>query len=269
MSDQHGIAPAGEPTTFEDCLQRVNPSAAALENLASRPDETPVMMLNLVRFRPRGDATIYSMYGREAAPEVANVGSFVGYFGMTLNDLDPGFGFDSSWDGLVLPVYHRRAAYLQLQQSSPYQLAIPYRCAGTQRRALYVLSDGETFSADARCIGVMDETREGLPNSVNMVTVLDLMRFREAGGREAYRQYLQSAQALLQSVGGQVVLSAEAEVPVLSEAYWDHTVMIQFPSLGALCELYSSDAWKTLSAQRSEALEARLSIAAQPVSLPG
>ena len=269
MSDQPGIAPAGEPTTFEACLQRVNPTSAALENLASLADETPVMMLNLLRFRPRGDATIYSMYGREAAPEVVKVGSFVGYFGMTLNDLDPGFGFDSSWDGLVLPVYHRRASYLQLQQSSPYQLAIPYRSTGTQRRMLYVLSDGETFSTDARCIGAMDESREGLPHSVNSVTVLDLMRFKAANGREAYRQYLQSAHALLQSVGGQVVLSAEAEVPVLSEALWDHTVMIQFPSRGALVELYSSDAWKTLSAQRSEALEASLTIAAKPAPLPG
>jgi uncharacterized protein (DUF1330 family) len=268
VSEQPGIAPAGEPTTFEDCLQRVNPTAAALENLASQADETPMMMLNLLRFRPRGDATIYSMYGREAAPEVEKVGSFVGYFGMTLSDLDPGFGFDTSWDGLVLPVYHRRAAYLQLQRSSPYQLAIPYRSAGTLRRALYVLSDGQAFSKDASCISAMDESREGLSNSANTITVLDLMRFREASGRDAYRQYLQSAQALLQSVGAQVVLSAEAEVPVLSEAYWDHAVMIQFPSLGALCELYSSDAWKTLSAQRSEALAARLSIAARPIPLP-
>ena len=58
MSERPGIAPHGEPTDFEGCLARVNPSKASLRQLADQPDDSPVIMLNLLRFRPRGDGTI-------------------------------------------------------------------------------------------------------------------------------------------------------------------------------------------------------------------
>jgi predicted DNA-binding transcriptional regulator AlpA len=142
VSEQAGIAPTGEPTDFEVCLARVNPSKASLQQPAKQADDTPVIMLNLLRFRPRGDATIYSMYDRETAPEVEKVGSFIGHYGAVITDLDPALGFDARYDAVVMPVSHRRSSYLALQRSSIYQLIIPYRSAGTSRRTLYVLSDG-------------------------------------------------------------------------------------------------------------------------------
>ena len=64
------------------------------------------------------DRAIYRLYGREAAPEVEKVGSFVGYFGAVISDLDPSLGFDASWNAVVMPVYHRRRACLDLQRST-------------------------------------------------------------------------------------------------------------------------------------------------------
>ena len=96
MSEQPGIAPAGEPEDFDGCLARVNPGRASLQNLSLKADDSPVVMFNLLRFRPRGDAAIYTLYGRQAAPEIKKVGSFIAYYGTVITDFNQDLGFDTS-----------------------------------------------------------------------------------------------------------------------------------------------------------------------------
>jgi uncharacterized protein (DUF1330 family) len=268
MSEQPGIAPAGEPTDFEGCLARVNPSKASLAQLAAQADDTPVIMLNLLRFRPRGDATIYSLYGKEAAPEVAKVGSFVGYYGAVITDLDPALGFDDSYDAVVMPVYHRRDSYLSLQRSSIYQLVIPYRSAGTSRRTLYVLRDGEWVFPSSHNIAEMDASRQPLPTSAGDVYVIDVVSFKGDQGRERFCTWADSVYPLLQAVGATPLLSVQPEVPVLSEQYWDHCILTHFPSLEAAIGLYSSADWKDARALRDEALDTSITVATHGLALP-
>jgi uncharacterized protein (DUF1330 family) len=268
VSDHPGIAPSGEPTDFEGCLARVNPSKASLQQLAEQTDDTPVIMLNLLRFRPRGDGTIYSLYGKEAAPEVKKVGSFIGYYGAVITDLDPALGFEASYDAVVMPVYHRRGSYLDLQRSSIYQLAIPYRSAGTSRRTLYVLKDGESVFKDTHSIAEMDASRQPLPTNAGDVYVIDLVRFADSQGRERFRAWADSVQVLAKNAGATTLLSLQAEVPVLSEEYWDHCILTHFASLEAMTTLYSSEAWQRLQADRREALEHSVTVATSGIPLP-
>jgi uncharacterized protein (DUF1330 family) len=268
VSDHPGIAPSGEPTDFEGCLARVNPSRASLQQLAEQTDDTPVIMLNLLRFRPRGDSTIYSLYGKEAAPEVKKVGSFIGYYGAVVTDLDPALGFDASWDAVVMPVYHRRASYLALQRSSIYQLAIPYRSAGTSRRTLYVLSDGDTIFKDTHSIAEMDAGRKPLPVNAGDVYVIDVVRFAGEQGREQFRHWANTVQPLLQDAGAPPLLSLQPEVPVLSEEHWDHCILTHFPSLDAVTTLYSSTAWQLSLGARRDALENSVTVATTGIPLP-
>jgi len=268
MSEPPGIAPAGEPTTFEGCLARVNPTQASLQQLAEQPDKTPVIMLNLLRFRPRGDATIYSMYGREAAPEVERVGSFIGYYGAVISDLDPILGFDASYDAVVMPVYHRRESYLALQRSSVYQLVIPYRSAGTSRRTLYVLGDGEKIFENSHTIDEMDSSREPLPVTAGDIYVIELVRFNPDQGRCQFHAWAESVQPLLRGAGATPLLSLQPQLPVLSEEYWDHCLLIHFPSLEAMKDLYYSNDWQKALANRQDALENSLSLATTGLPLP-
>jgi uncharacterized protein (DUF1330 family) len=269
MSERPGIAPAGEPTDFEGCLARVNPTEASLQQLSDQADDTPVIMLNLLRFRPRGDSTIYSLYGKEAAPEVKKVGSFIGYYGAVVTDLDPALGFDASWDAVVMPVYHRRASYLALQRSSIYQLAIPYRSAGTSRRTLYVLSDGDKVYKGTTTIAEMDANRKPLPTRAGDVYVIDVLRFAGAQGREQFSAWADSVQPLLQEVGAKPLLSLSPEVPVLSEEHWDHCILTHFPSLDAVTTLYGSADWQQSLAARRAALENSVTVATHGIPLPG
>jgi uncharacterized protein (DUF1330 family) len=268
MSERPGIAPSGEPTDFEGCLARVNPSKASLAQLAKQPDNTPVIMLNLLRFRPRGDASIYSLYGKEAAPEVEKVGSFVGYYGAVLTDLDPALGFDASYDAVVMPVYHRRSSYLALQRSSIYQLVIPYRSAGTSRRTLYVLSDGEAIFRDTHNIAEMDASRKSLPTNAGDIYVIDMVRYADERGREHFRTWAHTVGPLLRDAGATPLLSLQPEVPVLSEAYWDHCILTHFPSLDAVRAVYTSGEWKAAQDIRGEALENSITVATTGMALP-
>ena len=268
MSECPGIAPSGEPTDFEGCLARVNPSKASLQQLAGQPDDTPVIMLNLLRFRPRGDASIYSMYGKEAAPEVEKVGSFIGYYGVVVTELDPALGFDATYDAVVMPVYHRRGSYLALQRSSIYQLVIPYRSAGTSRRTLYVLSDGEKMFQDTHTVAEMDASRQPLPTKAGDVYVIDTVRFAGEQGRQRFLTWVDRVDPLLQEAGAKTLLSLQPEVPVLSEEYWDHCILTHFPSLEAVTALYESRNWQAAQASRGEALENSITVATTGMPLP-
>lgn len=232
MPDQAGISPSGEPTSFEGCLQRVNPSKAALQNLAAQVDDSPIIMLNLLRFRPRGDSSIYKLYGREAAPEVKKLGSFVGFFGAVLTDLDPQLGFDGSWDGVVLPVYLRRRSFLDLQKSERYQLAIPYRSAGTSRRTLYVLSDDTPLLPATNSIDSIFKSGSGLTTNDDDIYSIELLKLKGDQVQIKARTNLNNA------TQAEVVLSLRAEVPVLSEHYWDHCLVTKFLSRQALESFY-------------------------------
>ena len=268
MSERPGVAPSGEPTDFEGCLARVNPSKASLQQLSKQPDDTPVIMLNLLRFRPRGDATIYSMYGKEAAPEVMKVGSFIGYYGSVITDLDPALGFDASYDAVVMPVYHRRDSYLTLQQSSIYQLVIPYRSAGTSRRTLYVLSDGEKYFKDTHSIAEMDANRTPLPTETGNVYVIDTVRLKGEQGQGRFRAWADTVSPLLRDAGASALLSLRAEIPVLSEEHWDHCLLTHFPSLEEVIALYSSPGWQQAQAARRKALENSITVATTGLALP-
>ena len=272
MSDQPGIAPSGEPVDFEGCLARVNPSKSSLRQLAQQPDQTPIIMLNLLRFRPRGDSAIYALYAREAAPEVEKVESFIGYYGAVITDLDPALGFDRSYDAVVMPVYHRRDSYLTLQRSSIYQLVIPYRSAGTSRRTLYVLRDADTNENvvdGAQNIAVMDTNRQPLPVAAGDLTIIDAVRYAGRQGRHDFQRWSDDTGPLLAAVGATRLLCLQAEVPVLSEEYWDHCTVIHFPSREAVITLYQSAAWQQLKATRDQALENSITVATAGLPIPG
>ena len=272
LSRHPGLSPGGEPENFEQYLLRVNPSQASLDSLAEQSDNAPIIMLNLLRFNPRGDASIYDEYAKRAAPEVEKVGSFVGYYGQALTGFNPAFGFDESWDGVGLVVYHRRQSFIQLQNSRNYQLAIPFRTAGASRRTLYVLRDDEQLPVAATTISELDASHQALHAGEGAgnddIYVLDLMSFTEHGRKKAFESYVQAISPLLQQSGAVLELSVSPEAPVLSEAIWDYCMLTRFPSLESIVALYGNSAWKAAQTACAETIVSRLSVASQSVPIP-
>ena len=268
MSRHPGISPGGEADKFEDYLLRVNPRSEVLGLLAEQADETPVIMLNLLRFNPRGDSSIYNQYAKKAAPEVEKTGSFVGYYGRAITHLDPSFGFDDSWDGVGLVVYHRRQSFIDLQSSQNYQLAIPFRTAGASRRTLYVLGDDDALPGAAMSIAELDANRRNLDTGDGAVYVLELLKFGKNGGEKDFDSYVQATLPLLRQHAAVLELSTRSEFPVLSEETWDYCNLTRFPTLESVTSLYENTAWKELQTARRKFVARNLCVVSQAIPIP-
>jgi uncharacterized protein (DUF1330 family) len=104
-----------ESTGPDSSAERLNTDALKL--FAGRASEGPVVMLNLLRFRPDGGRERYEEYGEAVAPLLEGVGGDVVFAGAPAAAM---IG-DDSWDLVVLARYPTRQAFLDMISSPGYQ----------------------------------------------------------------------------------------------------------------------------------------------------
>ena len=114
----------------------------------SLPDNGPVVMLNLVRFREKsldGDGTgwdAYLRYSRMTMPLIKGVGGTVLWAGdaegFSVGDIP-----ERKWDYVVLVRYPSRAAFLDMMTSPDYAAANVERENGCADHA--IIAVGETY----------------------------------------------------------------------------------------------------------------------------
>jgi uncharacterized protein (DUF1330 family) len=80
-------------------------------------DGTPVVMLNLLAFRPEGGRERYEEYGAAVAPLLEKAGGRIVWFGASAKAL---LG-EGSWDLVVLVEYPTRQAFLDMVGSEEYR----------------------------------------------------------------------------------------------------------------------------------------------------
>ena len=93
----------------------------ALEAFFTASDESPVVMLHLIRFAPDGGRERYARYLELAAPSLARFGAQVLFKGDGHQVLTAGDA--QSWDAVVLVRYPRRAAFKAMVADAEYQKA--------------------------------------------------------------------------------------------------------------------------------------------------
>jgi uncharacterized protein (DUF1330 family) len=86
-------------------------------------DDSPVVMLNLLSFKPDGGRARYEEYGVAVAPLLKGVGGQILFAGESSTAL---LG-DDSWDMVALVEYPSRQAFLDMIGSSEYQAIGPLR----------------------------------------------------------------------------------------------------------------------------------------------
>ena len=252
------LIPKGPAKTFEQHLLKTQVSDAVLEELETMDDPGPIILLNFVRWRPDRDPTSYMKYGLVASAEQAKEGAWQLFAGPAIHDLDEAYGFDNSWDEIAVPVYRRRAAYGVANASAAYQAKIPDRVAGTYQRHLYALVDGEQLLPASQTIQQIHDNVTKLDVVKGEVIIGEFLRFKNDKAREKYREYGEAIAPLIKSVGGEIVLSVDCEMPVVSEELWDHFVLIKYPSLEAFQNLFKTDEWIEASRIRRAALDASM-----------
>lgn len=96
------------------------------------------------------------------------------------------------------------------------------------------------------------------------VVILNLLKFNEPGGREAFAAYSALSGPLLAREGGELFYMAEAGPTVAGED-WDTVAMIRFPSIEAFMRLAGDPEYlEKAPALRKAALERTLWMVTQP-----
>jgi uncharacterized protein (DUF1330 family) len=116
-----------------DEIDVLNPTA--FEDLRRRSAEGPVLMLNLLDFKPGGGAERYGEYGEAVQPLLDRAGARV---------LNAGGGSGaligpSKWDLVVLVEYPTRQAFLDMVTSEEYLAIAHLRTEGLERSELHPL----------------------------------------------------------------------------------------------------------------------------------
>lgn len=263
-----GIVMKEDPKSFIEIVSKINATPAFLEALLKQPDNGPTINLNLLRYRPRANSARYDLYGAVAGAEIVGVGGDIIYHGEGITDMPAIFQMSDEWDGVAYAMYPRRAAYAQLQQDLDYQMAIPDRVAGTYERMLYLLSDGEAIYKATGSIANFHNTNTRVTFEEGNVVVSEFLRFKNPDGRETYQKFADAFAPMLLEIGGEVVLSCRAEMPIVSEEYWDHFVSFRFPSMKAMKDLYQSGKFNEINALRLASLDKTLAVVSEPQKMP-
>ena len=127
----------------------VDPERAQFEAFKGLPRDTPIHMLNLVRFRaqaayPDGrggtGAEAYAAYGRESSPVLSRVGGRIHWTGGIETVLiGPE---DERWDAVFIAEYPTAGAFLAMVTDPEYQRAVIHRRAAVETSRLIRVKPG-------------------------------------------------------------------------------------------------------------------------------
>jgi uncharacterized protein (DUF1330 family) len=96
-------------------------------------EEAPVVMLNLLRFKPDGGRERYAEYGAAVAPILGRLGGRIVFAG------DPGLVLlgEGSWDMVALVEYPSRGTFLEMIGSDEYQAIAHLRTEALDKGELH------------------------------------------------------------------------------------------------------------------------------------
>jgi uncharacterized protein (DUF1330 family) len=101
--------------------------------LAANSNDSPFVMLNLLKFKKEGGREAYLRYAKESGPYVQGVGAKTLYLGKA-NELLYG---NEEWDMVLLVHYPSRKAFLQMANDPGYLKVHELREQALERAVLY------------------------------------------------------------------------------------------------------------------------------------
>ena len=115
----------------------ITPNLDQFQALAGAPDQGPVVMLNLLKFKP-GSEESYLRYGDAARAMIEERGGRLVWSGRAEQVLigDPA----ADWDAVLLVEYPSRAAFIEMVSSPEYLEAHREREAGLERTIVVACS---------------------------------------------------------------------------------------------------------------------------------
>jgi len=127
-------------------MTAITPNRDQFAALAAAEDTGPVVMLNLLKFRPREGAQRYAAYGDAVRPMVEATGGRLIYAGRCDQTLI-GDAADG-WDAIAVVEYPSRKAFIEMVTRPDYQKAHEHREAGLERTMLLATTPMDLAARD-------------------------------------------------------------------------------------------------------------------------
>ncbi len=106
-----------------------------MQAFARLPDDTPVVMVNLLKFKPNGGAAEYAKYAAGVEPILKKLGAKILFAGKCQFCL---IGH-ADWDMVALVQYPRKKTLVQMAMSPEYRAIHHHREAGLQGQVNYAV----------------------------------------------------------------------------------------------------------------------------------
>jgi len=116
-------------------MSDIRPNKEQFLELMNAPDEGPVVMLNLLKFKPRGGSQEYGKYGDSVTKMVEARGGKILWMGKVDQTLI-GDVAEEDWDAVALVQYPSRKAFIDMATSTEYDKAHEHREGGLERTVL-------------------------------------------------------------------------------------------------------------------------------------
>ncbi|MFW5874934.1 MAG: DUF1330 domain-containing protein [Desulfosalsimonas sp.] len=116
-------------------MAAIEPTGEQLRRLRDMDHNGPIVMLNLLKFKPDGGAELYGKYSEVAGRLVTEIGGKILYYG---NQKMPVIGHEE-WDAVLLVQYPSVSAFLTMTSDERYQKAVHYRNEALLDSRLYAL----------------------------------------------------------------------------------------------------------------------------------
>ena len=116
----------------------IDPTGKQLKEVSNLPSNSPIIMVNLLKFKPGGGKESYDKYSAVAGRLVKKIGGRIIYYGKYHL---PVIG-DGDWDEVLLVEYPSKEAFLKMIGMEEYQAAVHYRSEALADSRLWATTPG-------------------------------------------------------------------------------------------------------------------------------
>jgi len=87
------------------------------------------------------------------------------------------------------------------------------------------------------------------------VVMLNLLKFKPAGGAASYMEYARRVRPILERIGANMIFAGSVTTTVIGDQSWDSILLVEYPSRKIFVEMVSSAEYQAIHHFRDDALE--------------
>ena len=87
------------------------------------------------------------------------------------------------------------------------------------------------------------------------IMMINLLKFKKEGGREAYGRYEEGCREPLQRIGGRITKPGDWLMTLVGDEKWDLFFVAEYPSIDAFIEMQRDEEYQAAVPHRNEAVE--------------